>query len=240
MKLARHKEKRTYVCLLAAAIVVAALAAPVGAQPIPLKANECNARIDISLGATSIAPGAVVGVTLTHTNTDSQDNGNNPIGQTLTQMNFTPACMTAGMGGGCMTPAMGVATVDLMSLAGTCSGATGVDNGNGTYTFMFGPPPGAPIGNPMANCNITFNVMVAATFMGMSIDMFADTQATCNNPLNPPPPANPIFTAGDSDSATLMVAPTLGEAALMALALVLLLGAWAILRRRSAGGPAAA
>ena len=96
LKLARQKEKRTCLCWLAVAFAVAVVCAPAAAQPIPLKANECNARIDIALAATSIAPGMVVGVTLTHTNVDSRDNADNPIGQTLTEMGFTPACMTAG------------------------------------------------------------------------------------------------------------------------------------------------
>lgn len=213
------------------ALVLVLAAAPGGAQ-IPEKVLECNSDIVLSFTTASFVPGATVGVEMEVVNGPSNDILDLPVTQDVTTITYYPDCstITAGIPPTCtVNPAPQLAFVALTS--NTCgtmvNSAVAAD---GSVTFTFNPSPltlaAAAVPAGTTTCSIFFNAQVPLTAAsGATIDSLA--VSGLNNCATAPP-----LDSVASGTSSLMVVPTLGQVALIALGAILLVGAWLLLRRR--------
>lgn len=204
-------------------------------QPVR-KALDCNSQLIISIPAT-VMPGEMFPVTLTVVKGISTDVLDNPIAQEFKTISFFPSC-TSTMP--CMAPAAPLP----VEFAGPVSTTCPVDY-PWTITPPMSPGPqldftftgGTSIADPNAltlpaaagtsQCDLVFNVMVASDFTG-DISMEATTMGLCRDAdLNSSAEAT-------ADLTVVPDAPTLGETALIMLALLLVAGFWLVQRRGSA------
>lgn len=239
--------------LALAVLVLSILATPVAAQ-IPQKALECNSEIQILLGTPApVTGGHEIPVTLTVVNKLSRDAVNTNVTQDFSQVNFKGSCT---MTGPCMSdPALPLTYIPgsyNASATNSCPMNTSVVPSGGDVAFNFATPftlmpstvgacppaaadptPGEPNPHTTCDCVVEFKMLLASGAMpatgNSGFPVEATTMGTCD-----------ILGGGFQSSATattiLNPVPTMGEAALLALTLLMLAGAAAILRRRSVAG----
>ena len=234
-----------------AVLVLSILATPVAAQ-IPQKALECNSEIQVVLGTpTAVSGGHEIPVTLTVVNKLSRDATNTNITQDFSQVNFRGSCTSTG-------PCSPDAALPLTYVAGSydstaansCPMNTSVVPSGGDVAFNFATPftlmpsttgtcppadtdptPGEPNPHTTCDCVVQFKMLLASGAMpatgNSGFPVEATTVGTCD------------FGGLQSSAAVTTIlnpVPTMGEAALLALTLLMLAGAAAILRRRSVAG----
>ena len=203
-------------CMAILLMLVASPAAYTDETPV-WRVNECNSDITISQLPATAAVGATSTVTLELVSTEANDAGGTAISQTFDKVTYTGDCQQP-VGVPC-TANMPAAVMYLGNVGGTCPGVVANPMGDGVVEFDFVPDLTLNPPNP-AGCTIPFDVTYSA----------AGTYAVQANTLG-------MCQGGtfQSDTTVTTVAdavPTMGEVALLALALLLVGGSWAILRRR--------
>ena len=228
------------------ALALILFAAPLAAQ-VPTKALDCNSEIQILLGAPTPAPGGAsdVPVTLTVINRLSNDLFDNPVAQDFQQVVFDGSCITTG-------PCMPDGAMPFTYLTGSynpgapdaCPGNIGITPMAGNTVFDFGPPgvgftlgPADALGNctpgTACDCTVDFVYRLAAGATPVPPNTGFPLEATTSGVCDITPIGG--FTSSASATTILMPIPTMGQAALLTLVLLLLVGAASILRRRSGG-----
>ncbi len=210
--------------------LVVASAVP-AAELTRVQINECNSSITIVQAPLSPTQGQTVNVTMTIRSTDARDNANNAIPQVFDKATYRGDCQTPP---GIPCAPNSPANVSFLgNVGGTCPGINWIDMGNGVVEFDFVPDlsllvtvnPG-PVVVP-ASCTVSFDVNYAAA---ATYAIQGNTSGVCQNPVGNVNSDTTVTTA----LTVLPIVPTMGEFGLIALALVLLGGSWAILRRRHA------
>lgn len=226
----RARTPRAAWTMVALALLLASAAHAAGTSNALI--NECNSIIRVTNLPISPEEGQTVMFTLTVASTDSRDNADNPIPQEFTSALFT---------GDCVQPpglpcAANTGFMFLGNLGGTCPGVTAVAAA-GVVTFTFAPPVSllvtgtVPPGFTEDSCTITFDGVYA---VDGAYAAQANTSGICQNLGFPIGMFNSDTTVTTVVLVTPMMVPTLGEAALAILALILMTGSWMILRRRIA------
>ncbi len=239
--LKRDRGSRMRALSVAAGLALVVSAAPLSAQ-VPQKALECNSLINIAFGpATPVAGGSECDVTLTIENALSRDLFDVGVDQDFQMVDFFGSCTSVGP---CVAdPALPVTFVP-GSESTTCMGMAVVTPGagNGSVNFDFGmpgfnlgPAPGGvcPPGAQPCRCEITFRVFIADANAGIMFPTEATTAGVCNIPNFPVGTFTSAAAATAPITHNVTVVPTTGEAALLALAILLAVGAASMLRRRS-------
>lgn len=204
---------------------------------VPEKALECNSLITTNFGAQiAVAGGSEVPVTLTVSNGLSRDAINTDVSQDFQVVDFFGSCTSTGpcvenlampvtYVPGSHNAAAPDACPGLMSA--TVMGTVGVQFNFGVPGFTLGPSmTGSCAPNTACDCTVDFRVFIPTASGTGPFNTEATTMGTCMIP-----PAGG-FTSTALATVPLMIMPTMGEAALLALALILLAGAASILRRR--------
>ena len=222
-----------------------------------LKALDCNSDLQIDL-PDMVMPNTTVQATLRVVNGLATDALNNNVEQRFEEIILYPSCLS--------TLPCDPDTSLPFSYAGAVSTTCSVDfpwNADTTdpnavvFTFEGGlggtamgiggcpttaPPtcvdgdaltlPAALTGEDTSECELVFELMVAPDFAG-SNDLQASTMGLCD------PEGEELTSSADSTArVSLVLVPTLGEMALILLALLLGASAWLVLRRREGGSPA--
>lgn len=200
-----------------------------------VKALDCNSELIINLPMDA-APGATIPVTLEVVNGVSTDAADNNVEQLFKAITFWPSCTNTLP---CVPdPALPISFVGPVStdcavddpwtatpMAGgemiefTFSGGTGPDTAALTL-----PAAAMPMG--VSTCSLVFEVKIDDAFAGTTA-MQATTMGVCD-------PRGLMLNSSADATADLTVVPTLGEIALVVLALLLGVAAWFSLRRRGA------